>query len=92
MSRALVYLEHSPARDFPGVLILFSLIRWLVLPRDRTRSKWLLAASLLTIPVPVMSQVIATALSPLRPLKYDLYAYRIDSFFGQPRCEEKYGL
>jgi hypothetical protein len=50
----------------------------------RRRTEWLLCAVLLVVPAGMAAQLIANAMSPLRPFKYDLYIYRFDSFFGEP--------
>jgi hypothetical protein len=66
----------------PALISLICAVRWLVVPTDRKRTEWQLVAALLVEPAVVLSLVIAQALSYLRPLKYDLYIFRIDAIFG----------
>ncbi len=56
--------------------------RWLRLPGDRRRTEILFAATLLAVPAEAICQATAGWLSSLRPLKYDLYIYRLDGLFG----------
>jgi hypothetical protein len=76
---------------FPGVAITAVLIPLLAMrcflaitPRDRKHSEWLLVAAALIEPAGALAQLTANGLSHLRPLKLDLYIYRIDCLFGSP--------
>ncbi len=66
------------------VLVLGTAVRWCLVPTDRKRTEWLLAAAALAVPAEVAAQGTANALSRLRPLKFDEFVYWIDAIFGQP--------
>lgn len=66
------------------ILICVLALRWFLVPEDCKRTEWMLAATALAIPANQMSEFIAGSLSRLRPLKYDLFVYRLDGFVGQP--------
>jgi hypothetical protein len=68
----------------PVLISLISIWRWFAVPADRKRTERLLAVALLVDPAVVISKATADALSSLRPLKYDLYIFRIDALFGEP--------
>ncbi len=80
----LALLTNYTGFTIPALVSLICLARWFVVPTDRKRTEWLLVAVLLAEPARVLSLVIAQALSRLRPLKYDLYIYRVDAIFGEP--------
>jgi len=67
-----------------ALICLVAGLRWIVVPTDRKRTECLLVVAMLAQPAVVLSKEIANALSHLRPLKYDLYLYRIDAIFGEP--------
>ena len=73
-----------PAVFFAAALIVVFIGRWLTSPSDRTLSEYALVGSIFTLLISILVQIIANALSPIRPLKYDLFAYRMDALFGQP--------
>jgi hypothetical protein len=67
-----------------ALLILILVPRWFLLSRDRQRTEWMLVVTLFSIPCSALGVKIVQAMSLLRPLKYDLYAYQIDRVFGEP--------
>lgn len=74
---------------YPGVAVVALAIpllawRWFAVPRDRMRTEWLLVAAGLMEPADALAQFTANWLSWLRPLKYDLFVYRMDGLFGEP--------
>jgi hypothetical protein len=74
---------------YPGVAVValavpLLAVRWFAVPHDRLRTEWLLVAVGLAEPADALAQFTANSLSWLRPLKYDLFVYRIDGFFGEP--------
>lgn len=80
----LALLTNYTGFTIPALVSLICAARWFAVPTDRKRTEWLLVATLLTEPAVVFSLVIAQALSYLRPLKYDLYIFRLDGVFGEP--------
>jgi hypothetical protein len=63
------------------VLVLFSIVQ---MRKDVDRSAKLFLLTVFGTPLMIVAQFIALQLSHLRPLKYDLFIYEIDSLFGQP--------
>jgi hypothetical protein len=78
------FLITYPAIALTLPLLLAVAARWSMVPGDRKRTEWLLVAAVLATPLGAFAEGIAIALSRLRPLKYDLYVYRIDQLFGEP--------
>ncbi len=71
------------ACNLAGLFILFFLgLRLAVAPQDRKRAACLFCAIVGSILLGTLSLRIADALTLLRPIKYDLYIYRIDAVFG----------
>jgi len=72
--------------SFSAILLLVPLLalRWFFVTADRKRTEWIMAAAVLFKTIGVFSLFISNNLSRLRPLKYDLYVFQIDSFFGNP--------
>jgi hypothetical protein len=74
---------------YPSVACVAALVpllaaRWYFVPLDRKRTEWVLVVTALAVPLCAAAEAIANALSRIRPLKYDLFIYRIDALFGQP--------
>lgn len=84
MHTLLAFAVIYPEVPIALLLVLFASARWFTVSADRERTEWLLAMSALAIPATMLAEGAAKWLSRLRPLKYDLYIYRIDSIFGQP--------
>jgi hypothetical protein len=79
-----LFLILDPSVALGVVLILGCLTRWFVAPTDRRRTEYLLVTAIFTVLASSVAQAIANNLSRLRPLKYDLFIYRFDAFFGEP--------
>lgn len=74
---------------YPSVVIITLLVpafalRWFLVAADRNRTEWLLIAPVFFKAFGVLSLFISKNLSRLRPLKFDLYVFQIDSYFGNP--------
>lgn len=80
----IIFLITYPGMALAGVLIPILALRWFVVPEDRKRTEWVLVVAALIEPAGILAQLIANALTSLRPLKFDLYIYQIDEFFGSP--------
>lgn len=78
------FLIFYPSVVLGVMLVLGCMARWLAVPLDRKRTEYVLITAIFTILISATAQSIANHLSRLRPLKYDLYIYAFDSFFGQP--------
>lgn len=78
------FLISYPSVALTLPLALALALRWSLVPGDRKRTEWLLVGAALAVPLGAVAETIAYALSAVRPLKYDLYIYRIDQLFGQP--------
>ena len=78
--------------DFPAIAIIAILVpalafRWFLRPSpaDRRRTELFLIAACLVEPVSILAQLTANRMSPLRPVKYDLYVYCwFDRGLGSP--------
>ena len=66
------------------LLVLALMVRWFAVRSDQKRTEYLLVFTMFAVVLSSIAQAIANNLTRLRPMKYDLYVYRIDSFFGQP--------
>lgn len=77
------FIEY-PAVFVGVVLVLTCIARWVALRETRETSEQALVVAIFTILIGGSAQAIATSMSRLRPFKYDLYAYKLDSIFGQP--------
>jgi len=74
---------------YPSVVVIALLVpifalRWFAVAADRGRTEWLLVTPVFFKGIGVLSLFISKNLSRLRPLKFDLYVFHIDSFFGDP--------
>jgi hypothetical protein len=74
---------------FPGLAIIAVVVpalalRWFLAPEDRRRTEFMFLAASLVEPMSIAAQMMANAMSPLRPFKYDLYVYQFDRLFGSP--------
>jgi hypothetical protein len=78
------FLINYPAVVLAAFLIPAIALRWSLVPTDRKRTEWFLVAATLVVPLGATAEHIANLLSRIRPLKYDLYAYRFDGLFGEP--------
>jgi hypothetical protein len=65
-------------------IMLACALRGLIVPRDGWRTNWVILAAAVQVPMQIIVAKTLDGLSLLRPLKYDLYVYRIDAHFGQP--------
>jgi hypothetical protein len=77
-------LVTYPSVAIGAFLVFFFIARWNFIPADRKRSEYLLVMTLFSVVTGGVAQGIANSLTYLRPLKYDLYIYRIDRIFGEP--------
>lgn len=84
LNPAWAFVIGSPEVALSFVLILWIAARWFLRPADRKRTEWMLAFSCLAGFSGGLLLAIATALSRIRPYKYDEFVCRIDSLFGQP--------
>jgi hypothetical protein len=84
MKALLTLLIVYPEWVLIPVLAPMLVLRWFVVPADRNRTEWLLVIATLSLPANLLAKAAADGLSYLRPLKDDLFIYRIDAFFGQP--------
>lgn len=66
------------------IIMLVAAVRGLLIPRDQWRTNWMMIAAALQVPLQIFVVQVLSGLSLLRPLKYDLYLYRVDALFGQP--------
>jgi membrane-associated phospholipid phosphatase len=82
--KPLNFLIAYPSVAVAALLVPAIALHWSLVPADRKRTEWLLVAATLVIPLGAAAEAIADLLSRVRPLKYDLYVYRFDSFFGEP--------
>lgn len=78
------FLISYPSVALAAVLIPAFALWWFISPSDRKRSEWLIVMTSFAIITGAVAEGIANALSRLRPLKYDLYVYRIDQIFSEP--------
>lgn len=74
---------------YPSVFIVPVLVAvlgvcWQLFPENRKQTEWLLVAAIFAEPLDCTSMFVARQLSHLRPMKYDLYVYQIDSILGHP--------
>src|SRR5258708_37673537 len=67
-----------------GVLfaLLFSFVRYFVVPKDQKRKECFIIAAALAIPANIAAEAATKWISILRPLKYDLYIFHIDGLIG----------
>ena len=68
----------------PGVLLalLLGAARMFVVPDDRKRNDWFVAAAALALPANIACEWFVGLASAIRPLKYDLYIYQLDGLVG----------
>lgn len=80
----MLFAIRYPAVIGAAIAALFAAARWFLVPNDRKRSEWFLAASCLAIPASALCERVTKGLSHAVPLKFDQYMYRIDGLMGQP--------
>lgn len=80
----LVFLVTSPSVAIGAILIIGCIFRWSVIASDRRRTEYVLIAAIFTVLISAGAQAVADNMSRLRPLKYDLFIYQFDAWFGQP--------
>lgn len=80
--KLLAFFVAFPAVAAVAVIVLVLFWRWQFRPADRKRTEMLLAATLLAVPAAAACEAVTNWLSMLRPLKYDLYIYRLDGLLG----------
>ena len=73
-----------PSLAVIALLVPLLALRWFRVAADRKRTEWLILAAMFFKAISMFSLSIARDLSLLRPLKFDLYVFHIDSFFGNP--------
>ena len=73
-----------PAVFIGAALVLICIGHWVIARQSRRTSEQGLVIAIFTMLISGLAQATATSMSRLRPLKYDLFAYRIDTVFGQP--------
>jgi hypothetical protein len=78
------FLIAYPSVPCVFVLVIAMAVRWFAVPSDQKRTEWMLVIAALALPIKALAEWCATRLDRIRPLKYDLYVYRIDALFGQP--------
>jgi hypothetical protein len=68
----------------PGslLLLLYGAARYCLTAKDEKRTEWFIAATALAVPANMVAQAVTMWLSGVRPLKYDLFIYRIDGVLG----------
>jgi hypothetical protein len=64
------------------LLVVVLTVRWFLVPADQRRTEYLLITAMFTSLAGGLCEFISARMSPLRPLKYDLFVYRIDGFLG----------
>jgi hypothetical protein len=86
MKTIVLFLVLSPGVAVGSLLVLAIVTLWFLFPSalDRRRSEYLLLVTIFSALLSGLAQAIANRLSVLRPLKYDLYLYRMDAVLGQP--------
>ncbi len=77
---AFFFDNYPPEVVFLPLILLYCAWRYST-ARDKWRTDRLLAISLLIIPIGAASHLVLQYMSALRPLKYDLYIYRLDRGF-----------
>jgi ABC-type proline/glycine betaine transport system permease subunit len=78
------FITVLPSVAIIALLVPLFALRWFAVPADRKRTEWLLVMPVLFKLFGVFSLCISISLTHLRPLKFDLYVFQIDSFFGEP--------
>jgi hypothetical protein len=78
------FLIAYPSVPCVFVLVIAMAVRWFAVPSDQRRTEWMLVVASLALPVNAVAEWCANQLDRIRPLKYDLYVYRIDALLGQP--------
>ena len=78
------FLIAYPSVPCVFVLVIAMAVRWFAVPSDQKRTEWMLVVTTLALPVNALAEWCANQLDRIRPLKYDLYVYRIDALLGQP--------
>jgi hypothetical protein len=78
----LIFFIEYPVVLSTLLVVLFGAVRMSVVPNDRKRNDWFLAAATLAWPASAICQLAAERASAVRPLKYDLYIYQLDGVLG----------
>ncbi len=76
------FLIVSPGYAVVFVLTILLIYRWFRSPDERKRMEWLLVATLVVEPAGTLCEAAANGISALKPMKDDLYIYRIDQALG----------
>ncbi len=89
------FLVAFPSVAVAVLVILGSIWRWSNTPADRRRTEYVLVATIFSLILNSIAEGVVNRISSLRPLKYDLYVFRIDALFGEPsfrlgRLAERY--
>jgi uncharacterized membrane protein len=82
VSRLVLFAIQYPSVIGTVVFFFIAVVRWFMVPADRKRAEWLLAATCLAIPAPALCEAATTYLSRLVPFKLDQYVFRIDGLLG----------
>jgi hypothetical protein len=64
-----------------AALLVFA-VRWAAVSADRDRAEKLLVTGIFVVFIGNAAEIVAKSLSSIRPLKYDLYVYRLDALLG----------
>lgn len=73
---------YVPSIPLGFCLFLTIAVRWFMAPADNRRTEYLLLASLVVVVAGNVAMTIATALSRVRPYKFDQYIYTLDGIIG----------
>lgn len=76
-----LFVEY-PVLVVIAAALIFVGIRMVLVPSDRKRCDWFLAAAALALPANMISEGTALLLSHLRPMKLDEYVFQLDGQFG----------
>src|SRR5215471_6977605 len=76
-----LFVEY-PVLVVVAAALIFVALRMVLVPSDRKRCDWFLAATALALPANMLSEGTALLLSYLRPMKLDQYIFQLDGLFG----------
>jgi hypothetical protein len=76
-----LFVEY-PVLVVVAAALIFVAVRMVLVPSDRKRCDWFLAATALALPANMLSEGTALLLSYLRPIKLDQYVFQLDGLFG----------
>jgi hypothetical protein len=76
-----LFVEY-PVLVVVAAALIFVGARMVLVPSDRKRCDWFLAATALALPANMLSEGTALLLSYLRPMKLDQYIFQLDGLFG----------